>query len=163
MHSVPIFQPQAIDPLLRQSIGEFLRTLQDPDLNVRRVALVAFNSAAHNKPSLVRDLLDSVLPQLYSETKVRVGIAAFRCHIATIIQQYFLNCHKCYTFKHVCKLCVIRFKYQIPEVRLWWTETFFNTVFNTGNITVWKHYIVLALKIIHRRYTFIRTDIQICP
>lgn len=67
------FQPQAIDPLLRQSIGEFLRTLQDPDLNVRRVALVAFNSAAHNKPSLVRDLLDSVLPQLYSETKVRVS------------------------------------------------------------------------------------------
>ncbi|KAJ9575390.1 hypothetical protein L9F63_025658, partial [Diploptera punctata] len=64
-------QPQAIDPLLRQSIGEFLRTLQDPDLNVRRVALVAFNSAAHNKPSLVRDLLDSVLPQLYSETEVR--------------------------------------------------------------------------------------------
>jgi cullin-associated NEDD8-dissociated protein 1 len=58
---------------LRQSIGEFLRTLQDPDLNVRRVALVAFNSAAHNKPSLVRDLLDSVLPQLYSETKVRVS------------------------------------------------------------------------------------------
>jgi hypothetical protein len=71
------FQPQAIDPLLRQSIGEFLRTLQDPDLNVRRVALVAFNSAAHNKPSLVRDLLDSVLPQLYSETKVRVSIALF--------------------------------------------------------------------------------------
>lgn len=67
------FQPQAIDPLLRQNIGQFLYTLQDPDLNVRRVALVAFNSAAHNKPSLVRDLLDSVLPQLYSETKVRVS------------------------------------------------------------------------------------------
>ncbi|XP_049773388.1 cullin-associated NEDD8-dissociated protein 1 [Schistocerca cancellata] len=64
-------QPQAIDPLLRQSIGQFLSTLQDPDLNVRRVALVAFNSAAHNKPILVRDLLDTVLPQLYSETKVR--------------------------------------------------------------------------------------------
>lgn len=64
-------QPQAIDPLLRQCIGQFLSTLQDPDLNVRRVALVAFNSAAHNKPMLVRDLLDTVLPQLYSETKVR--------------------------------------------------------------------------------------------
>ncbi|XP_067009322.1 cullin-associated NEDD8-dissociated protein 1 [Anabrus simplex] len=64
-------QPQAIDPLLRQCIGQFLSTLQDSDLNVRRVALVAFNSAAHNKPILVRDLLDSVLPQLYSETKVR--------------------------------------------------------------------------------------------
>ena len=43
---------------------------------MRRVALVAFNSAAHNKPSLVRDLLDSVLPQLYSETKVRVSDAS---------------------------------------------------------------------------------------
>ena len=45
--------------------------LEDSDLNVRRVALVAFNSAAHNKPSLVRDLLPSVLPQLYNETKIR--------------------------------------------------------------------------------------------
>lgn len=77
MYSALIFQPQAIDPLLRQSIGEFLKKLKDSDLNVRRVALVAFNSAAHNKPSLVRDLLDSVLPQLYSETKVRVSIAFF--------------------------------------------------------------------------------------
>lgn len=63
-------QPSPIDPLLRQCIGEFLNTLQDQDLNVRRVALVAFNSAAHNKPSLIRDLLDRILPQLYSETVV---------------------------------------------------------------------------------------------
>ncbi|XP_050418505.1 cullin-associated NEDD8-dissociated protein 1 [Patella vulgata] len=64
-------QPQAIDMLLRGCIGDFLKTLQDPDLNVRRVALVTFNSAAHNKPSLIRDLLDSVLPHLYNETKMR--------------------------------------------------------------------------------------------
>lgn len=64
-------QPQPIDHMLRSCIGEFLKTLQDPDLNVRRVALVAFNSAAHNKPSLIRDLLDNMLPQLYNETKVR--------------------------------------------------------------------------------------------
>lgn len=64
-------QPQGIDPLLRNCIGDFLKTLQDPDLNVRRVALVTFNSAAHNKPSLIRDLLDKVLPHLYNETKVR--------------------------------------------------------------------------------------------
>ncbi|XP_054718633.1 cullin-associated NEDD8-dissociated protein 1-like [Uloborus diversus] len=64
-------QPQPIDALLRVTIGDFLKTLKDPDLNVRRVALVAFNSAAHNKPSLVRDLLDSILPELYNETKVR--------------------------------------------------------------------------------------------
>lgn len=67
-----LFQPQSIDALLRQCIGQFLNTLQDPDLNVRRVALVAFNSAAHNKPSLIRDLLETILPQLYRETKVKV-------------------------------------------------------------------------------------------
>ena len=64
-------QPQAIDQLLRSEIGHFLATLRDPDLNVRRVALVAFNSAAHNKPSLIRDLLKEVLPQLYNETQKR--------------------------------------------------------------------------------------------
>ncbi|KAK9878865.1 hypothetical protein WA026_003697 [Henosepilachna vigintioctopunctata] len=64
-------QPSPIDPLLRQCIAQFLNTLNDSDLNVRRVALVAFNSAAHNKPSLIRDLLDQILPQLYSETKVK--------------------------------------------------------------------------------------------
>ncbi|GIY90141.1 cullin-associated NEDD8-dissociated protein 1 [Caerostris darwini] len=64
-------QQQPIDTLLRGCIGDFLKTLKDPDLNVRRVALVAFNSAAHNKPSLIRDLLDTTLPELYNETKVR--------------------------------------------------------------------------------------------
>ena len=63
-------QPQAIDSLLRNCIGDFLKTLEDPDLNVRRVALIAFNSAAHNKPSLIRDLLPTVLPHLYNETQV---------------------------------------------------------------------------------------------
>lgn len=64
-------QPQAIDLLLRQCIGQFLLTLQDQDPSVRRAALVAFNSAVHNKPSLVRDLLPTLLPYLYSETKVK--------------------------------------------------------------------------------------------
>ncbi|XP_014219728.1 cullin-associated NEDD8-dissociated protein 1 [Copidosoma floridanum] len=64
-------QPQPIDPMLKQCMGHFLATLEDQDLNVRRVALVAFNSAAHNKPMLVRDLLDSTLPHLYAETKVK--------------------------------------------------------------------------------------------
>jgi len=75
------FQPQVIDPLLKDCIGEFLQTLQDPDLNVRRVALVTFNSAAHNKPPLIRDLLESMLPHLYNETKVRVcSIGACRIY-----------------------------------------------------------------------------------
>ncbi|KAJ8260325.1 hypothetical protein GJAV_G00179670 [Gymnothorax javanicus] len=64
-------QPQPIDTLLKGCIGDFLKTLKDPDLNVRRVALVMFNSAAHNKPALIRGLLGSVLPHLYAETQVR--------------------------------------------------------------------------------------------
>lgn len=64
-------QPQPIDAMLKQCMGNFLVALEDPDLNVRRVALVAFNSAAHNKPMLIRDLLDAVLPHLYAETKIK--------------------------------------------------------------------------------------------
>ncbi|KAM8930073.1 cullin-associated NEDD8-dissociated protein 1-like [Pelodytes ibericus] len=64
-------QPAPIDSLLQGCIGDFLKTLQDPEPNVRRVALVMFNSAAHNKPSLVRNLLSSILPPVYHETRVR--------------------------------------------------------------------------------------------
>lgn len=74
-------QPQPIDALLRQCIGQFLLSLQDPEPSVRRVALVAFNSAVHNKPSLVRDLLPTLLPYLYSETKVKVSIADHRLQL----------------------------------------------------------------------------------
>lgn len=48
-----------------------MESLRDPDLNVRRATLAFFNSAVHNKPSLVRDLLGDILPLLYQETKVR--------------------------------------------------------------------------------------------
>lgn len=43
----------AADDMLQCAMAEFLQTVTDSDLNVRRVALVAFNSAAHNKPKLV--------------------------------------------------------------------------------------------------------------
>ena len=62
-----------IDSLLKEEIGCFLATLQDPDINVRRVALGMLNSCAHNKPSLIRDLLPTLLPWLYNETKIRVS------------------------------------------------------------------------------------------
>lgn len=63
--------PAPIDTLLKDCIGDFLSTLQDEDINVRRVALVMFNSAAHNKPSLIRGLLPKVLPHLYQETQIK--------------------------------------------------------------------------------------------
>uniref|UniRef100_A0A672ZLQ2 Cullin-associated and neddylation-dissociated 2 (putative) n=1 Tax=Sphaeramia orbicularis TaxID=375764 RepID=A0A672ZLQ2_9TELE len=63
--------PAPVDALLKDCIGDFLITLQDEDINVRRVALVMFNSAAHNKPVLIHGLLGRVLPHLYRETQIR--------------------------------------------------------------------------------------------
>ena len=64
-------QPQQVDNVLKQCIGEFLSTLQDSDLLVRRVALITLNSVAHHKPSLILDLLSQLLPLLYRETVVK--------------------------------------------------------------------------------------------
>ncbi|CAF1035513.1 unnamed protein product [Didymodactylos carnosus] len=65
-------QPQHIDNILRLYIKDFLNALEDPNIHIKRVALVLFNSAAHNKPVLIRDLLkDILLEKLYQETKVR--------------------------------------------------------------------------------------------
>ena len=64
-------KPSPIDNMLRACFGEFMRLLKDESLNVRRLALVAFNNAAHSKPSLVRDLLPELLPSIYVETEIR--------------------------------------------------------------------------------------------
>jgi len=66
-----IDQPQSIDSHLNNYLQFFLKPIVDSDLNVRRVALTTLNSAAHNKPSLIRDILPDILPHLYTETKVR--------------------------------------------------------------------------------------------
>ena len=64
--------PHEIDILHRNYISQVLATLKDSDINVRRVALITFNSAAHNKPSLIRDSLSATLQLLYKETKIKV-------------------------------------------------------------------------------------------
>eukprot|EP00123_Amoebidium_parasiticum_P018557 comp24239_c0_seq1/m.44810 comp24239_c0_seq1/g.44810 ORF comp24239_c0_seq1/g.44810 comp24239_c0_seq1/m.44810 type:complete len:1254 (-) comp24239_c0_seq1:279-4040(-) len=64
-------QPQPIDRMLKPLMPHFLSRMQDDNLGVRRVALVTFNSAAHNKPSLIADLLEKLLPVLYGETVER--------------------------------------------------------------------------------------------
>lgn len=50
-------QSLPIDTLLEPRMGDFLALLSDSDLNVRRVTLLSFNYAAHNKPSLIRNIL----------------------------------------------------------------------------------------------------------
>ena len=81
--------------MLKDCLGKFLNAMQDSNLNVRRVALVTFNSAAHNKPSLVRELLvnpkqenanESFINYLYRETKVK----------KILIYLFFIKIIKCF-------------------------------------------------------------------
>ncbi|KAI8848426.1 armadillo-type protein [Chytridium lagenaria] len=62
---------EEFDAVLGQLIVQFLRLVQDADLNVRRVSLHTLNSAAHNKPYLITSSLDELLPLLYNETVVK--------------------------------------------------------------------------------------------
>eukprot|EP01113_Clastostelium_recurvatum_P046299 TRINITY_DN809_c0_g1_i2.p1 TRINITY_DN809_c0_g1~~TRINITY_DN809_c0_g1_i2.p1 ORF type:complete len:1240 (+),score=410.29 TRINITY_DN809_c0_g1_i2:61-3780(+) len=64
-------QPNPIDALLLVEIRHFLELLRDPEVAVRRAALLTLNFAAHNKASLIRDVLPEYLPVLYQESKVR--------------------------------------------------------------------------------------------
>ena len=65
-------EPQTIDAMLRHNIGQFFSLLKDEDLHVRRMALVTLNSTAHNKPLLIRDHMDTILPDLYKETTIKL-------------------------------------------------------------------------------------------
>ncbi|KAI8375217.1 armadillo-type protein [Blakeslea trispora] len=60
-----------VDELLKPFMTKFLLLLQDTDLNVRRLALLTINSAAHRKPHLIRDILPELIPLLYAETVVK--------------------------------------------------------------------------------------------
>ncbi|KAJ3158045.1 Cullin-associated NEDD8-dissociated protein 1 [Geranomyces variabilis] len=64
-------QNEDFDALLKPVVVDFLRLVKDSDLNVRRVALATFNSAAHNKPRLILESLSELLPLLYDETVVK--------------------------------------------------------------------------------------------
>ncbi|KAI8905790.1 armadillo-type protein [Powellomyces hirtus] len=67
-------QHESFDALLRPIIVDFLRLVKDGDLNVRRVALTTFNSAAHNKPHLILESLPELLPLLYDEAVVKMEL-----------------------------------------------------------------------------------------
>lgn len=64
----------AYDELLAPILVDFLSLLNDSELEVRRNATFALNSAAHNKPYLIRDHLPTLLPLLYSETHIRTEL-----------------------------------------------------------------------------------------
>ncbi|KAH8925209.1 TIP120-domain-containing protein [Atractiella rhizophila] len=60
----------ALDEHLAPVLVSFLSLMRDPDLDVRRAALSTLNSAARNKPQLLREQLQTLLPILYERTEV---------------------------------------------------------------------------------------------
>ena len=60
--------------LLQTVMPKFFAAISDDDVDVRRMSLGAFNSAAHNKPALVRELLPTVLPAVYKQTEKNMAL-----------------------------------------------------------------------------------------
>uniref|UniRef100_A0A1I7RSB0 TIP120 domain-containing protein n=2 Tax=Bursaphelenchus xylophilus TaxID=6326 RepID=A0A1I7RSB0_BURXY len=56
---------------LRNNLGSLLRAIDDDELDVRRTTIMTLNSAAHNKPRWIKELLPTLLPSLYRETEIR--------------------------------------------------------------------------------------------
>eukprot|EP00250_Pteridium_aquilinum_P018481 c24109_g1_i1 orf=324-4016(+) len=64
-------RPQPIDDYISSCISSFLMLIRDADRHVRRAAVSALSTAAHNKPGLIKDLLPVLLPLLYDQTEIK--------------------------------------------------------------------------------------------
>ncbi|KAL3643794.1 Cullin-associated NEDD8-dissociated protein 1 [Castilleja foliolosa] len=62
---------EKIDEILSPEIASFLMLIKDQDRHVRRAAVLALSTAAHNKPNLVKGLLPELLPLLYDQTVIK--------------------------------------------------------------------------------------------
>jgi len=51
--------------------------------HVRRAAVLALSTAAHNKPNLIKGLLPELLPLLYDQTVIKVLF--FVCYVKYIV------------------------------------------------------------------------------
>ncbi|WOL01566.1 cullin-associated NEDD8-dissociated protein 1 [Canna indica] len=64
-------RPEKIDEILYPEISTFLMLIKDNDRHVRRAAVLALSTAAHNKPNLIKGLLPELLPLLYDQTVIK--------------------------------------------------------------------------------------------
>ncbi|XP_049401360.1 cullin-associated NEDD8-dissociated protein 1 [Solanum stenotomum] len=64
-------RPEKIDEILSHEISSFLVLIKDKDRHVRRAAVLALSTAAHNKPNLIKGLLPELLPLLYDQTIIK--------------------------------------------------------------------------------------------
>ncbi|KAK2966552.1 hypothetical protein RJ640_014521 [Escallonia rubra] len=64
-------RPEKIDEIIYPEISSFLMLIKDQDRHVRRAAVLALSTAAHNKPNLIKGLLPELLPLLYDQTLIK--------------------------------------------------------------------------------------------
>ncbi|OMO95503.1 Armadillo-like helical [Corchorus capsularis] len=64
-------RPEKIDEIIYPEIASFLMLIKDQDRHVRRAAVLALSTFAHNKPNLIKGLLPELLPLLYDQTIVK--------------------------------------------------------------------------------------------
>ncbi|KAK1323717.1 Cullin-associated NEDD8-dissociated protein 1 [Acorus calamus] len=64
-------RPEKIDEIIYPEISSFLMLIKDDDRHVRRAAVLALSTAAHNKPNLIKGLLTELLPLLYDQTVIK--------------------------------------------------------------------------------------------
>ncbi|KAK2661463.1 hypothetical protein Ddye_000037 [Dipteronia dyeriana] len=64
-------RPEKIDEVIYREISSFLMLIKDNDRHVRRAAVLALSTFAHNKPNLIKGLLPELLPLLYDQTIVK--------------------------------------------------------------------------------------------
>ncbi|KAG2704349.1 hypothetical protein I3843_05G001300 [Carya illinoinensis] len=64
-------RPEKIDEIIYPEISSFLMLIKDHDRHVRRAAVLALSTFAHNKPNLIKGLLSELLPLLYDQTIVK--------------------------------------------------------------------------------------------
>ncbi|KAI5347316.1 hypothetical protein PRUPE_2G322700 [Prunus persica] len=64
-------RPEKIDEILYPEISSFLMLIKDDDRHVRRAAVLALSTFAHNKPNLIKGLLPELLPLLYDQTVIK--------------------------------------------------------------------------------------------
>lgn len=65
------------DEHLGPFLTDFLIHIRDTDLSVRALALSVLDSATHNKPELIKEILGELLPLLYAETVVDQSLVRF--------------------------------------------------------------------------------------
>ncbi|KAK6263538.1 hypothetical protein SCA6_018972, partial [Theobroma cacao] len=64
-------QLEKIDEIIYPEIASFLMLIKDQDRHVRRAAVLALSTFAHNKPNLIKGLLPELLPLHHDQTIVK--------------------------------------------------------------------------------------------